>query len=192
MRLTIYRPNETELIKGCIRGDRNAQKQLYDIYSPLMYPVCLRYMKNSMEAEDVLVIAFTRIFEKISQFKATGSLEGWIKRIVINVALMHLRKQRTMFVISDMEVEDMDRADGSNYDYVQEEELFSMLDRLPPGYRSVFNLYAIDGFSHKEIASHLGISENTSKSQFSRARVFLQKLLKSEELPNTKKHDVTN
>lgn len=191
MRLTNYRPSETELINGCIRGDREAQKRVYDLYSPLMYPVCLRYMKNTVEAEDVLVIAFTRIFEKINQFKATGSLEGWIKRIVINEALMHLRKQRTMFVISDMEIEDVDRADDNIYNYLEAEELFSMLDKLPPGYRSVFNLYAIDGFSHKEIATHLGISENTSKSQFSRARVFLQKLLKSEERINTKKHDVT-
>lgn len=191
MRLTNYRPSETELINGCIRGDREAQKRVYDLYSPLMYPVCLRYMKNTVEAEDVLVIAFTRIFEKINQFKATGSLEGWIKRIVINEALMHLRKQRTMFVISDMEIEDVDRADDNTYNYLEAEELFSMLDKLPPGYRSVFNLYAIDGFSHKEIATHLGISENTSKSQFSRARVFLQKLLKSEERINTKKHDVT-
>lgn len=191
MRLTNYRPSETELINGCIRGDREAQKRVYDLYSPLMYPVCLRYMKNTVEAEDVLVIAFTRIFEKINQFKATGSLEGWIKRIVINEALMHLRKQRTMFVISDKEIEDVDRADDNTYNYLEAEELFSMLDKLPPGYRSVFNLYAIDGFSHKEIATHLGISENTSKSQFSRARVFLQKLLKSEERINTKKHDVT-
>ena len=192
MRLTIYRPNETELIKGCIRGDRDTQKRLYDMYSPLMYPVCLRYMKNSTEAEDVLVMAFTRVFDRINQFKATGSLEGWIKRIVINEALMHLRKQRTMFVITDMEIEDMDRADDNHHDHLEEEELLTMINRLPSGYRSVFNLYAIDGFSHKEIATRLGISENTSKSQFSRARVFLQKLLmKREERPNTKQYDIT-
>ena len=192
MRLTIYRPNETEMIKGCIQGNRDAQKRLYDMYSPLMYPVSLRYMKNSMEAEDVLVIAFTRIFEKINQFKGTGSLEGWIKRIVINEALMHLRKQRTMFVITDMDIEEMDCVDDKNHDYLEEEEILTMINELPSGYRSVFNLYAIDGFSHKEIATRLGISENTSKSQFSRARVFLQKLLmKREERPNTKQHDVT-
>jgi len=192
MSFTIYRSNETELIKGCMRRERNAQKRLYDLFSPVMYPICCRYVKNSVEAEDVLVMAFTKILNKIDQYKGEGSLEGWMKRIVINEALAHLRNQRSMVVVTDLEEGEFIADDDSGYTRLEEEELIDLISRLPSGYRSVFNLYAIDGYSHKEIAEKLSISENTSKSQLSRARVFLQKLLiKSQEVPKPKQHDIT-
>lgn len=145
-----------------------------------------------MEAEDVLVMAFTKILNKIDQYKGEGSFEGWMKRIVINEALVLLRNQRSMVVVTELEEGELIPSVDCNYTRLQEEDLIEMISSLPSGYRSVFNLFAIDGYSHKEIAEQLNISENTSKSQLSRARVFLQKLLiKSEEVPNPKQHDIT-
>ena len=192
MKLTIYRADETELIKGCIRRDRVAQKRLYDLYSPVMYPICCRYIRNSTEAEDVLVIAFSKILDKISQYKGEGSFEGWMKRVVINEALCHLRKHPSMFILTDPgDLPDIGVT--TEFDVYNEEDLIMMIQQLPAGYRSVFNLYVIDGFSHKEIAEQLGISENTSKSQLSRARTFLQNLLHKKEMTtNTKQHGLTS
>ena len=162
------------------------------MYSPVMYPLCCRYVKDTMEAEDVLVMAFTKIFEKIGQYKGEGSFEGWVKRIVINESLAHLRRQRSMFVVTELPETEIEAVGASSYDYLAEEDLLEMISELPSGYRTVFNLFAIDGYSHKEIAAQLGISENTSKSQLSRARVHLQKLLISREpILNSKHHGLS-
>ncbi len=177
MALTIYRAQEQELINGCRRGNHHAQQRLFDLYSSRMYGVCLRYVKNTMQAEDVLVMAFTKVFDRISQFKGDGSFEGWIRRITVNEALTALRRTRMMMVETDLERADFEPDYDRLSDHLEEEDLLKMIEQLPPGYRVVFNLYAIDGYSHKEIAEQLGISENTSKSQLSRARVYLQKLL---------------
>jgi RNA polymerase sigma factor (sigma-70 family) len=177
MELKIYRPKEDELIKGCLRRDRNAQQQLFDLYSSKMYAICYRYVRHAMEAEDILVTAFTKIFERIDQFKGEGSFEGWIRRIMVNEALTHLRKARTMYLETDLEQADREPDYTQLANHLEAEDLLKMIQELPAGYRVVFNMYAIDGYSHKEIADHLGISENTSKSQLSRARVYLQKLL---------------
>lgn len=181
MSFTVYRAKEQDLIKGCLRGDRVSQKQLYEAYSGKMYAICYRYMRDPMQAQDVLITAFTKIFEKISQFKNEGSFEGWIRRIIVNEALTHLRKQRSMQVETDLEVADRDPDYAHLEDHLEAEDLQKMIASLPPGYRIVFNMYAIDGYSHKEIADHLGINENTSKSQLSRARTYLQKLLLEQE-----------
>src|SRR5690606_10559366 len=145
------------------------------------YGICYRYLKDPMEAEDVLVTAFTKIFEKIDQFKHEGSFEGWIRRIVVNEALTTLRKRRNMHL--ETELDHVDRDPNYNYlsDHLEAEDLMRIVQELPTGYRIVFNMYAIDGYSHKEIAESLGISENTSKSQLSRARIYLQKMLKELE-----------
>lgn len=188
MEFKIYRSGETELIRGCIQRKRDAQKRLYDIYSPVMYPLCCRYLKDSMEAEDVLVMAFTKLFDKIGQYKGEGSFEGWVKRIVINESLAHLRRQRSMFVVTELPDSDIEDASATSYDHLAEEDLLEMISELPSGYRTVFNLFAIDGYSHKEIAAQIGISENTSKSQLSRARVLLQKLLRNRESVIKSKH----
>jgi RNA polymerase sigma factor (sigma-70 family) len=191
MEFKIYRSTEEELIKGCVRRERSAQKQLYDTFSSKMYALCCRYVKDSMEAEDVLVTAFTKILDRIDQFKGDGSFEGWIRRVVVNEALTYLRRNRSMYVETELEAADRDPDYQHLSDHLEAEDLLNMIQELPAGYRMVFNLYAIDGFSHKEIADQLNISENTSKSQLSRARVFLQKLLADRDAPKQQRHDVT-
>jgi RNA polymerase sigma factor (sigma-70 family) len=177
MTFKIYRATEDELIKGCLSHDRSAQKRLYDTYSSKMYAICYRYVRDAAEAEDILIVAFTRIFEKINQFKSEGSFEGWIRRIIVNEALTHLRRNRSMYLETDLDQVDREPDYDKLQDHLEEEDLLKMIQELPTGYRIVFNLYAIEGYSHKEIANQLGISENTSKSQLSRARTYLQKLL---------------
>ncbi len=129
------------------------------------------------KAEDILVTAFMKVFDKIGQFKQEGSFEGWIRRIVVNEALTHLRRNRTMYLETELEAADREPDYDKLSDHLEAEDLLNMIQEMPAGYRIVFNMYAIDGYSHKEIAEHLGISENTSKSQLSRARVYLQKML---------------
>lgn len=192
MDFKIYRANEQELIQGCRRGDRAAQKRLYDTFSPKMYALCCRYVKDSMEAEDVLVTAFTKILDKIDQYKSEGSFEGWIRRVVVNEALTWLRRNRNMYLELELEAADYEPDYKSLGDHLEAEDLMTMINDLPSGYRIVFNLYAIDGYSHKEIADQLGISENTSKSQLSRARAYLQKLLTDNDWKsNQQRHDIT-
>lgn len=185
--------NEEQLIKGCLRRDRIAQKHLYDTFSPKMYPLCCRYIRDQAEAEDVLVTAFTQILERIGQFRGEGSLEGWIKRIVIHQAINALRKKKNMFLTTPIEETGFDLAAPPLHDPLAEEDLLHLLKVLPEGYRTIFNLYAIDGYSHKEIAEQLQISENTSKSQLSRARVHLQRLLaEREHSPKRLSHDIAS
>jgi RNA polymerase sigma factor (sigma-70 family) len=191
MEFKIHRSSEEALINGCIRRERSAQKRLYDTFSAKMYALCCRYVKDSMDAEDVLVTAFTKILDRIDQFKGEGSFEGWIRRVVVNEALTYLRKNRSMYVETELEAADRDPDYQHLSDHLEAEDLLTMIQELPAGYRIVFNLYAIEGFSHKEIADQLNISENTSKSQLSRARVFLQKLLVERDAPNQKQHDFT-
>lgn len=180
MALTLLSKEEA-LINGCRKQNRMAQQQLYAAYSNKMYSLCYRYVKNSMEAEDVMVGAFTKVFDKIDQFKGEGSFEGWIRRIVVNEALTWLRKNRSMYLETNLEQADYELDYGKVSDHLEAEDLLRMIQQLPTGYQIVFNLYAIDGYSHKEIAEQLSISENTSKSQLSRARVYLQKLLAQQE-----------
>jgi RNA polymerase sigma factor (sigma-70 family) len=176
MELKIYRTREHELIKKCLTRDSAAQQQLFDFFSAKMYALCYRYVRHTMEAEDILVTGFTKVFDRIEQFKGEGSFEGWIRKIIVNEALTYLRKSKTMFVEIPLEHAEQE----PNYDdlhHLETEDLLKMISALPTGYRLVFNMYAIDGYSHKEIAEQLGINENTSKSQLSRARVYLQKML---------------
>jgi RNA polymerase sigma factor (sigma-70 family) len=181
MQFKIYRAKEDELIKGCLRREPHAQRLLYDTYSSKMYAICYRYVKDSMEAEDILVTSFTKVFEKIGQFKFEGSFEGWIRRIVVNEALTCLRKNRSMYLETELKQVDYDPNYKNLNDHLETEDLLRLVKELPAGYRIVFNMFAIDGYSHKEIAESLGISENTSKSQLSRARIYLQKQLKEQE-----------
>jgi RNA polymerase sigma-70 factor (ECF subfamily) len=128
-----------------------------------------------------------KVFDKISQFKSEGSFEGWIRRIMVNEALTHLRRNRAMYLETDLEYADREPDYAQLSDHLEVEDLMTMIQELPTGYRIVFNLYAIDGYSHKEIADHLGISENTSKSQLSRARAHLQKTLMESNWISNKK-----
>jgi RNA polymerase sigma-70 factor (ECF subfamily) len=173
----IYRTVDQQAIEGCKRNDRHAQRFVYEYYSRKMYALCCRYIKDKMEAEDVLVTAFTKVFDRIDQFKNEGSFEGWIRRIVVNESLTFLRRNRGMYLETEIEAAEREPDYSQLQNELEAEDLRKLIADLPTGYRIVFNLYAIDGFSHQEIAEQLGISESTSKSQLSRARVLLQKRL---------------
>lgn len=187
MRLKIHRSDEEVLIQKCRKSDRQAQKELYNKYSSKMFGICLRYVKDSAQAEDVTITAFVKIFKKIDQFKADGSFEGWIRRIVVNESLGYIRKNKSMYLEVDIEMADREPDYSSLNNQLEAEDLMTLVQELPTGYRTVFNLYAIEGYSHKEIADELGVSVNTSKSQLSRARALLQKqLLETEAVLNKK------
>ena len=181
MQFQIYRARETELIEGCRQNNRSAQKALYEQMAGKMLSISCRYVKDRMEAEDILVTSFMKVFDRIGQFKGEGSFEGWVRRIVVNEALSYLRKNKSMYVETDLEAADKKVDMDTITSGLEAEDLLKLVAELPTGYRMVFNLYAIDGYSHKEIADQLGISESTSKSQLSRARNYLQaKLLEME------------
>ncbi len=167
------------LIKDCISGSQLAQKKLYDLFSPGMYGVCLMYSRDSEEAKDILQEGFIKIFQKLKQYSGKGSFEGWMRRIFINSALERYRvKQSVSMVDKDMEVL-AGEMDENITDQLSANDLLAMIRELSPQYKMVFNLYAIEGYSHKEISKKLNISEGTSKSNLSRARSILQdKLLK--------------
>lgn len=167
--------SEDEIIQGCIVGDRTAQKALYTTYSPKMFAVCLRYAKDYHNAEDILQDGFIKVFRYIANFRKEGSFEGWLRRIFVNTAIEHLRKSVHLYSIVDQEDKPIDIVDESIYDVLDHQDLLDMVQSLSPGYRTVFNLYVIEGYTHKDIADLLGISEGTSKSQLARARTLLQK-----------------
>ncbi len=170
--------SEDELIKGCIRKNRHAQKKLYTKYSVKLMGICLRYTRNKTEAEDLLQEVFIKIFKQIKKFKGTGSFEGWLSRIAVNTAITHYHKNK-----SHKDTGNVEDYDDQLFDYekvtdkLSANELLEVVNRLPDIYKIVFNLYAIEGYTHKEIAEQLKISEGTSKSQLSRARKILQNML---------------
>lgn len=171
-------PSEKSLIEGCIREERSFQKELYNLYSRRMYAVCLRYSKNVEEAEDILQEGFVKVFQAIKSFRGESSLATWITRIMVNTALNHNRRKLYLYPMVDVDERMPDPSfDLSQLDF---EQLLEMIRSLPEGCQMVFNLFAIDGYSHKEIAEKLGISEGTSKSQYARARSLLQERLLKE------------
>ncbi|MBL3657414.1 RNA polymerase sigma factor [Fulvivirga sediminis] len=173
--------SENDLVEGCRKGDRGSQRQLYDLYSKKMMAVAMRYSKFDQEAEDIIQEAFIKIFDKISTFRGESRLDFWIKRIVVNTALNHQRSKLYLFPMTDInDVTFTEDSDFSLSDF-NFKELLKMIQRLPAGCQTVFNLYAIEGYTHKEIAEELNISEGTSKSQYSRARALLQDQFKKEE-----------
>jgi len=168
---------ERDLIDKCVSNDRIAQNQLYQRFAPLFLSICRRYHSKLEVAEDVMIHAFYRIFEKMHTYSDRGSFEGWMKRIVINECLMELRKRKNLYMT--VAIEDMyEHPSEVMADPLQYEELIALLDLLPNGYRTVFNLYVIEGFKHREIADMLQISINTSKSQLILARKKLRQLIK--------------
>jgi RNA polymerase sigma factor (sigma-70 family) len=180
---------ERELVQACIKHDRTAQRQLYEQYSSKFFAAVLRYVKNRADAEDVLQDAFIKIYEKIDTFKFESPLEPWLRTIVINTALKHLRTQPDWKVHTDSELIADDVA-GQDFTIsgFQYEELLGMVQSLPEACRAVFNLHAIEGYQHNEIAELLGIAEGTSKSQFFRGKALLQaKILGEKALLENKK-----
>ena len=165
---------EEKLVRGCVKGKARAQEQLYHKYYRTMFGVCLRYCKDRDVAEDVLQDGFIKVFKHIGKYRGAGSLEGWIRRIMVNTALEHHRKAARFFALTDL---DEAMSEDAGHDVVAqmgEEEILGLIQELPDGYRTIFNLFAIEGYSHREIAAQLNISEGTSKSQFARARKQLQ------------------
>lgn len=176
--------SEKELIQACIRGERVAQKQLYEKFAGKLYAISLRYMKSRDEAADVLQDAFVKIFDGLHTFRFDCPLEMWLRRIAINTALTALGKRKINYDLESYEFASTEENLG--LDALDYASLLQMVNNLPDGCKTVFNLYAIEGFKHQEIALMLGISEGTSKSQFSRARSLLMKEI---EMENSKLED---
>ena len=169
--------DEEELIVACIRGNSLAQRQLYEKYARKMMGVCLRYAGNRETARDLLHDGFIRLFGKIATYKGEGSFEGWMRRLFINTALEYLRKKDALNKHSEYSMTEQSE-DYSVFEKLSEEELIAYITAMPAGFRTVFNLYAVEGFSHLEIAKMLNVSESTSRSQYTRARSYLQKTVK--------------
>jgi len=151
---------------------------LYRRFSPRMYAVCLRYAGNPEEAEDILQEGFIKIFKKLGSFRSEGSFEGWIRRIFVNTAIEHFRRKRYLQPVTEKEENSVEGSYLSVLDNLAERDIMKLIQQLSPGYRTVFNMYVVEGYTHKEIGDMLGISEGTSKSQLSRAKVILQQMVK--------------
>jgi RNA polymerase sigma-70 factor (ECF subfamily) len=165
-----------DIIDSCIKGDRQSQSKLYNLFAKKMLAVCLRYSKNIEEAEEILQEGFMKVFDHLDQFKFSGSFEGWIRKIMVNCALQKYRSKPHMHPVINIETTEL--GEIGNEDIIARignKELLSLVQKLPPAYRMVFNLYVFEGMKHREIAKHLHISEGTSKSNLSDARKLLQK-----------------
>lgn len=167
------------IVAGCVAGNRNCQSDLYTLFAPQMMIVCLRYSKNLEEAEEILQDGFIRVFKFISQFKNEGSLEGWIRKIMVNCALQKLRSQANLRPVVSLNTQLHDEAyEDSIIENIDGKEMLRMVQALSPVYRMVFNLYFFEGYKHREIAELLGIEEGTSKSNLAQAKRNLQKAVK--------------
>ena len=174
--------DEKTLVEACIEGDYRAQKRLYQLYASQMMGVCMRYSSCVADAEDILPAGFIKVYNHLDSFTGQGALGGWIRRIMINVALQRYRENKNMELVR---VEDSDlhlrEVSDDVLSKMHADELMKKLQLLPIGFRTVFNLYAIEGFKHSEIAKQLGISEGTSKSQYSRSRAMLREMIENEK-----------
>jgi len=166
--------DQNELITGCINGDTNCQKELFRLYSGKLLSVCIRYTRHRMEAEDILQDAFIKIFQNLQKFEGKGSFEGWMRRITVNTALKNYKKSSYQKESIGLEDYQEGALDPDVLASLGEEEILNVIAELPKGYRIVFNLYVIEGFSHREIAQQLGIQESTSRSQLVKARNMLK------------------
>lgn len=170
---------ESDLINGCIEGSRKMQEELYSRFSSKMYAVCLRYASDAEEAQDILQEGFIKVYKKLDSFRGDGSFEGWVRRIFVNTAIEHFRRRRYLQPVTEREENTIEGKSVSALDGLAEKDILALIQQLSPGYRTVFNMYVIEGYSHKEIGEMLGISEGTSKSQLSRAKVILQEFVKN-------------
>ncbi len=168
---------ETDLIKGCIEGNRQMQELLYKKFSSKMYGVCLRYCGNTDDANDLLQEGFIKIFKNLSRFRGEGSFEGWIRRIFINTSIEHFRKKIKLYNVSEVQENTIEDTDLTALDTLAQKDLLVLINELSPGYKTIFNMHVVEGYSHKEIAAMLGITEGTSKSQLARAKAVLKKSL---------------
>lgn len=174
--------SEQKLIRLCKKGDRIAQKAIYDRLAPKMFPVCIRYVGDRTVAEDLLQDGFVTLFSKLDSFKGDGSFEGWARKIFVNTALMYLRKKDALKMSDELDsARNMTSVYSSQVQDIGYKELMKLITSLPTGFRTVFNLYVLEGYTHKEIAEMLDITEVTSRTQLSRARTWLQNKIKGTE-----------
>jgi len=169
---------DEDIIKQCIEGNRTAQEKLYNFYAPKMKGICVRYARSVVEAEDIFQDGFVKIFTNLKKYRNQGSFDGWVRRIIVNTAIDAYKANISMK--NNVPYEELPETENTSIDIddtLDEQELLNIVSKLPDGYRVVFNLYAIEGYSHKEIADMLNISEGTSKSQLSKARRTIQNTL---------------
>lgn len=181
--------DEATLIRDCLRNEESAQKAFYERFSARMLGLCYRYTGSREDAEDVLQEGFIKVFTRLEQYRFSGSLEGWIRKIMVNTAINHLKKnryfQREMEMENAVELSAAAQADQG----MQAKEVIETIGALPAGYRTILNLYAVEGYSHREIGGLLGIAESTSRSQYARAKALLSKLIEEKQkimIANTK------
>ena len=173
---------DIQLIESCIKGNRVAQKVMYDRLASRMFSICIRYVGDRTLAEDILQEGFITLFTRLGSYKGEGSFEGWTRRIFVTTALMYLRKKDALKMSDDLEqARGLKTEMTSQIENIGYQELMKIVMSLPAGFRTVFNMYAVEGYSHKEIAGILGISEVTSRTQYSRARALLQSKIKERE-----------
>ena len=178
---TFKSDSEDDLIEGCIAGKREKQRLLYEKYSKRMMAVCLRYTRTTFEAEDVMQEAWVKVFTNLKNFKRDCPLEAWIRRIMVNTSLNHYRTQHLTLTVLEPDTSETMPGEELVFANYGLEQLLELIKGLAPRYQMIFNLYAIEGYTHPEIAKQLGISEGTSKSQYSRARAILQQALERQE-----------
>ncbi|HEU5053080.1 MAG TPA: sigma-70 family RNA polymerase sigma factor [Hanamia sp.] len=177
-------PSESDLIKGCIEGNPEMQKLLYDLYSSKMYGVCLRYAENAEDANDVMQEGFIKVYRSLPKFRSEGSFEGWIRRIFVNTSIEHYRKKTKKYNITEVQENTIEDNELSALDSLATKDILNIINELSPGYKQVFNLHVVEGYSHKEIAEILGITEGTSKSQLARAKGVLKKIIETRTSSN--------
>ena len=169
-----------EIIKGCQKGKPESQRDLYTMFSSKMYGVCLQYCKDQTEAEDCLQEGFIKVFTNIKKYRFEGSFEGWVRRIMVNTTIESFRKKKPVTSIDDVILVKLeDETMEEDVSEISEKEIFDIIKELPPKYRMVFNLYVMEGMSHREIGKEMNISEGTSKSNLARARDILQRKVKN-------------
>ena len=178
---------EKQLIEECLKNNKKAQKNLFDRFAPILLGVCIRYTKDRAEAEDVLQEVFVKIFKSLKQFEDKGSFEGWLKRITVNTAITYYRKNLKHAFHDDVsEIKETIIVNNQHKDVeFTHNELLNVINTLPDGYKIVFNMFAVEGYKHKEIAEKLDIDISTSKSQYSRARKLIQQKLNELQKINT-------
>lgn len=170
------------LVPACRDGDRRAQKRLYDALAPKMMALCMRYMGDREDAEDILQEGFVTVFTKLDSYTGSGSFEGWARKIFVNTALMHLRRTDALGLSDDIEeARSLHSEEATPLEKIGFKELLKMISALPAEYRTVFNMYVMEGYSHKDIADELGCTEATSRSRLQRARIKLQEMIRAQK-----------
>lgn len=167
-------------LQACLRGDRLAQKQFFELFKGKMFALCLRYANSREDAEDMLQEGFVKVFRDLGQYSGAGNFEGWVRKVFVNTALQHLQRQKRSLLITDLDGQDFpDETESISPEEPPAKSMIRILHQLPPGFRTIFNLHVLEGYSHPEIAEILGISVGTSKSQLLRAKAYFRKLLES-------------